>query len=123
MIPYVYAGVDGENEKELLEIVNSYKQRPSDQRLLSEVLTEFIKVMPPAPEATIHEIISNLIKIQDKQILSNLIEPIILLAKVSGEASTVGYLTAILQQADSSILCIALKKYLDLAAVFQEEHL
>jgi hypothetical protein len=56
------------------------------------MLTEFIKVMPPVPEAEIKDIISLLIKTGDKTILSNLIEPVILLTKVTDENTTEGYL-------------------------------
>ena len=56
------------------------------------MLTEFIKVMPPVPEAEIRDIISLLIKTGDKTILSNLIEPVILLTKVTDENTTEGYL-------------------------------
>jgi hypothetical protein len=56
------------------------------------MLTEFIKVMPPVPEAEIKDIISLLIKTGDKAILSNLIEPVILLTKVTDENTTEGYL-------------------------------
>lgn len=85
MIPYVYAGVDGDNEAELLIILNSYKETVDGQILLSKVLAEFIKVMPPAPESYIREIIEMLLATQDRNILANLILPISLLAKVSGE--------------------------------------
>lgn len=48
--------------------------------------------MPPVPEAEIKDIISLLIKTGDKAILSNLIEPVILLTKVTDENTTEGYL-------------------------------
>jgi hypothetical protein len=35
----------------------------------------------------------------------------------------VGYLKSIFECADSTIICTALKKYLDLATIFKEEHL
>jgi hypothetical protein len=84
------------------------------------VITEFIKVMPPTPETEIREIIVMLVKTQDKQILCNLIEPIILLGKISNEESTVGYLKSILESSDPAIICTVLKKYGDLSAVFPE---
>lgn len=92
MIPFVYAGADGDREKQLLEILNGFKTKATDKKLLSEMLTEFIKVMPPVPEGEIKEIIGLLIKTGDKGILSNLIEPVILLTKVTDEATTEGYL-------------------------------
>lgn len=51
--------------------------------------------MPPAPEAEIRSIISVLIETGDKQILSNLIKSVALMAKFSGEESTVEYLNKI----------------------------
>ena len=35
MIPFVYAGADGDREKQLLEILNGFKTKATDKKLLS----------------------------------------------------------------------------------------
>ena len=92
-------------------------------KMVAEVLKELIKVMPPAPEAYIREVIELLLQKKDFTINSLLIEPIILLAKISGEESTMGYLEKILEDSDNKVFCTCLKNYHELSGVFSEDNL
>ena len=46
-----------------------------------------------------------------------------MLAKISGEESTIGYLEKILEDSDNKIICTCLKNYHELSEVFNEDNL
>ena len=70
--------------------------------------------MPPVSEAEIRSMIELLLKTGDPGIMANLIKPVTLLTKVSGETTTVNYIKCILSQDDGFVISSAFRKFEEL---------